>query len=83
MQEDILIQISNKIKEIRKQKNITIQELANKAGVSKGLISQIKNNRTDPSLPVLWNIVHSLNLDLNDFFKEISLKKIITAQAPV
>ena len=53
MQEDVLIQISIKIKEIRKQKNITIQELANKAGVSKGLISQIKNNRTDPSLPVL------------------------------
>ena len=83
MQEDILIQISNKIKEIRKQKNITVQELANKAGVSKGLISQIENNRTVPSLPLPMNIVHSLNLDLNDFFKEISLKKIITAQAPV
>ena len=53
MQEDILIQISNKIKEIRKQKNITIQELANKAGVSKVLKKQKKNNRTDPSLPVL------------------------------
>lgn len=75
MQEDILIQISNKIKEIRKQKNITIQELANKAGVSKGLISQIENNRTVPSLPVLMNIVQSLNLDLNDFFKGISSRK--------
>ena len=69
MQEDILIQISNKTKEIRKQKNITIQELANKAEVGKGLISQIKNNRTVPSLPVLMNIVHSLNLDLNDFLR--------------
>lgn len=75
MQEDILIQISNKIKEIRKQKNITIQELATKAGVSKGLISQIENNRTVPSLPVLMNIVQSLNLDLNDFFNDISSKK--------
>ena len=75
MQEDILIQISNKIKEIRKQKNITIQELATKAGVSKGLISQIENNRTVPSLPVLMNIVQSLNLDLNDFFNDISSKR--------
>ena len=68
----MLIQISNKIKEIRKQKNITVQELANKADVSKGLISQIENNRTVPSLPVLMNIVQSLNLDLNDFFKDIN-----------
>lgn len=75
MQEDMLIQISNKIKEIRKQKNITVQELANKADVSKGLISQIENNRTVPSLPVLMNIVQSLNLDLNEFFKDIIPKK--------
>ena len=75
MQEDMLIQISNKIKEIRKQKNITVQQLASKAEVSKGLISQIENNRTVPSLPVLMSIVQSLNLDLNEFFKDILPKK--------
>jgi transcriptional regulator with XRE-family HTH domain len=74
MQEDLLIQISNKIKEVRTQKNITIQVLAEKAEVSKGLISQIENNRSIPSLPVLMNIILSLNLDLNDFFKNINLK---------
>lgn len=71
MQEDILIQISNKIKEVRKSRNITVQHFANKAKVSKGLISQIENNRTIPSLPVLMNIVHSLDMDLNEFFKDI------------
>lgn len=72
MQEDILITISNKIKEIRKSKKITVQQLADEAKVSKGLISQIENNRTVPSLPVLMNIVHSLKFDLTDFFKDIS-----------
>lgn len=71
----MLILISNKIKDIRKQKNITVQELANKAEVSKGLLSQIENNRTVPSLPVLMNIIHSLNLDMNDFFKDIVAPK--------
>ncbi|MBZ5857462.1 helix-turn-helix domain-containing protein [Flavihumibacter profundi] len=75
MQDNILIQISNKIKEIRKEKNITIQDLANKAQVSKGLISQIENNRTIPSLPVLMKIIDSLDLDLTDFFKDISSPK--------
>lgn len=72
MQDDILIQISNKIKEIRKAQKKTVQQLANEAKVSKGLISQIENNRTVPSLPVLMNIVLALKIDLKDFFEDIS-----------
>ncbi|MBX3253472.1 MAG: helix-turn-helix transcriptional regulator [Chitinophagaceae bacterium] len=75
MQDDVLIQISNKIKEIRKAQKKTVQELATKAQVSKGLISQIENNRTVPSLPVLMNIVLALNIDLKDFFEDISHNK--------
>jgi len=72
MQDEILIQISNKIKGARKSKNATVQELATKANVSKGLISQVENNRTIPSLPVLLAIIRALKLDLNDFFKDIA-----------
>lgn len=75
MQDDVLIQISNKIKEIRKSQKKTVQELANEAKVSKGLISQIENNRTVPSLPVLMNIVLALNVDLRFFFEDISHNK--------
>ncbi|AWO01154.1 XRE family transcriptional regulator [Chitinophaga alhagiae] len=72
MREDIIIQISNKIKEKRKAKGITVQELADKADVSKGLISQIENNRTVPSLLVLVNIIRALDLGMNEFFIDIS-----------
>jgi len=71
MQEDIIIRISNKIKEKRKARGVTLEALAAKAQVSKGLISQIENNRTIPSLQVLLNIIKSLDLDLNEFFNEI------------
>ncbi|QXV67530.1 helix-turn-helix transcriptional regulator [Mucilaginibacter achroorhodeus] len=71
MEDDILIQISNRIKEKRREKNITVQELATKANVSKGLISQIENSRTIPSLIVLIDIVRALDIDLNVFFKDI------------
>lgn len=74
-EEDIIIQISQKIKEQRKAKGITVQELANKADVSKGLISQIENNRTVPSLLVLVNIIRALNLDMNEFFNDINQHK--------
>ncbi len=72
MQEDIIVQISNKLKEVRKDKNITLQELADIAGVSKGMLSQVENNRTIPSLTVFLNIIKSLEIDVNDFFKDIN-----------
>ena len=50
MQEDILFQISNKLKEVRKSKGVTLQEIADEAGVTKSLVSQIENSRTIPSL---------------------------------
>ena len=74
MEEDIVIQISNRIKERRREKNITVQELAVRANVSKGLISQIENSRTIPSLMVLIEIIRALEIDLNEFFKDIRSK---------
>lgn len=71
MQDHTILQISQKIKERRKALGITVQELANRSDVSKGLISQIENSRTIPSLMVLIDIIKSLNVDLNVFFKDI------------
>ncbi|WP_442591300.1 helix-turn-helix domain-containing protein [Pedobacter sp. AW31-3R] len=71
MREDILIQIGTQIKERRKNKGITVQELADKASVSKGLISQIENSRVVPSLMVLIDVIRALDVDLNVFFKDI------------
>ncbi len=71
MKEDVLVQISKRIKEKRKELGITVQELADRASVSKGLISQIENSRTIPSLMVLIDIIGSLEIDLNVFFRDI------------
>ena len=71
MEDDVLIQISNRIKTRRREKNITIQELASRANVSKGLISQIENSRTVPSLMVLIDIIRGLEIDMKVFFKDI------------
>ncbi len=73
MQEDIIIQISKRLKDIRKEKDITLQQLADVAGVSKGMLSQVENSRTIPSLNVLLNLIKSLQVDFNEFFKDINL----------
>lgn len=73
MENEILAQISQKIKSIRKDKNLTLQEVAERAGVTKGLISQIENSRTIPSLLVLMQLIKALEVDLNFFFNDLSL----------
>lgn len=72
MQEDIIVQITTKLKDIRKEKNITLQGLAESAGVTKGMLSQVENNRTIPSLTVFLNIIKSLKIDINDFFQDFN-----------
>ena len=72
MEHEVIVQISNKIKSIRKEKNLTLQDLADRAGVTKGLISQIENSRTIPSLLVLIQIIQALEVDLDSFFAELS-----------
>ncbi|WP_411812497.1 helix-turn-helix domain-containing protein [Chryseobacterium scophthalmum] len=68
---DFIIGIGKRIKDIRKENNLTINELANKANVSNGLISRIENGRTIPSLPVLLDLIQSLDIDASYFFEGV------------
>lgn len=81
MQEDILLQISNKLRELRKAQGITLQDVADNAGVTKSLVSQVENSRAVPSLLVLLNLIKAVGADLNSFFAAIdttaSTEKVI------
>ncbi|MEA1786534.1 helix-turn-helix domain-containing protein [Arenibacter sp. GZD96] len=66
--QDYLIGIGKRIKEIRKENKKTINEIAQKAAVTGGLISRIENGRTIPSLPVLLKIIMALEAEVVDFF---------------
>jgi transcriptional regulator with XRE-family HTH domain len=75
MSNDVILQISNRIKQKRKESKITLQQLAEYVGVTKGLISQIENTRTIPSLTVLLSIIKALNVDLNEFFENLDISE--------
>ena len=84
MNEYILTEIGQKIRKIRKEKGLTVQTVASRAGVSKGLISRIENSRTVPSLPVLIAIIKGLEVSLNAFFGDIdrnSLERVVVRKA--
>lgn len=75
MSEHLLADIGQRLRAVRKEKGMTLAELGDTAGVSKSLLSKIENGRTVPSLPVLLNLISSLDLLPEEFFKGLSFEK--------
>ncbi len=68
--------IGEKIKRLRTEKQLTQEELANRCELSKGFISQLENNLTSPSIATLIDILEILGTNLREFFNEIDDERI-------
>ncbi|MCR5160945.1 MAG: cupin domain-containing protein [Lachnospiraceae bacterium] len=62
--------IGAKLKELRIAKGLTQEELADRAELSKGFISQLERDLTSPSINTLRDILQCLGSDLKDFFND-------------
>lgn len=62
--------IGGKIKHLRRQKGLTLEELASRSELTKGFLSQLERNLTSPSIDSLDDILEALGTNLADFFKE-------------
>jgi transcriptional regulator with XRE-family HTH domain len=69
MSQHLLTDIGLKLRTERKAAQLTLVDLAARAGVSKSLLSKIENGRTIPSLPVLLSLIKSLELLPETFFQ--------------
>ena len=59
-----LLAISQSIRKLRMQQNLTVEQLAKKSGFTKGFISQVENFRSTPSLKALNAISSALGVPL-------------------
>lgn len=71
--------IGENISRIRKEKGLTIRDVATMAGVTPSLISQIENDKANPSLATLMALAKSLNTEVISFFD----RKHDTSASPV
>ncbi|WP_430404722.1 helix-turn-helix domain-containing protein [Fluviicola sp.] len=73
MSNSILPQFGRKIRTIRIEKKLSIQEVADRSEISKGMLSKIENGRSIPSLQVLLSVIKGLGVDIQAFFTGIYL----------
>ena len=62
--------IGEKVRLIRENKGISTVELAQKTGLSNGLVSQIENEQVSPPISTLLKIANGLSTDISFFFQE-------------
>ena len=65
-----LFSIGKKIREMRKEKKLTIYELAKSSGISKSYLSKIERAADPPPLSTLYNIAKALNSSVSDLLGE-------------
>ena len=65
-----LVNISQKIRTVRKKQNMTVAMLAEKSGLSKGFISRLENFRINASIKALVRISDALGISMSDLFSD-------------
>ncbi|GAB4535942.1 MAG: cupin domain-containing protein [Anaerolineae bacterium] len=62
--------VGQRVKELRLQRNLTLEELAERSGCTPGFLSQIERNKAVPSISMLYAIAEALDTRVSDFFPE-------------
>lgn len=58
-----------KIKELRKQKKYSQEQLANLASINKSYISQIENGKTKVSLEIMNKLAKAFEIEIDKLFE--------------
>ena len=69
--------IGKRMKELRVQYGLTQQELADRAELTKGFISQLERNQNSPSIGTLLDIIQCLGTTPAEFFTDAEPEQIV------
>ena len=69
--------IGRRIRQLRIQNGLTLEELASRTELTKGFLSQLERNLTAPSILTLENITEALGTTMSYFFAEEADEQIV------
>lgn len=75
------LKIGEKIRALRLASDLTQEELADRAQLTKGFISQLENDQTSISVDSLEDILKALGVTLSEFFRDSADEKVVFGPA--
>ena len=67
---DSELRLGERLRRLRSSNSLTQEELANRAFLTKGFISQLERDQTSPSIATLKDILDVLGVKMAEFFKD-------------
>jgi transcriptional regulator with XRE-family HTH domain len=71
------LKIGEQLKRLRMTNSLTQEELASRADLTKGYISQLENDATSPSIATLKDILEVVGVSMQEFFSETTEEDIV------
>jgi len=68
--EDLNLVIGENLNRIRNNKKLSLEEVSNFTGVSKSMLGQIENGKTNPTVSTLWKISTGLKVPFSSFIEK-------------
>ena len=69
------MELGEKLKAVRLEKKMTLDDVAKKSSLTKSFISQIELNKTSPSITSLMKVASALGIRITDLFREDDQKR--------
>ncbi len=77
-QHDIMSHLAPRLKEARKTKGLSLDQVAKLSGVSRSMLSQIERGESSPTVATLWNLTRALQVDFAGLMDQSG-----TAESPI
>lgn len=58
--------VAQALRELRRQQGLSLDELAQRSGVSRSMLSQIERDTTNPTVATLWRITQALGVSIDE-----------------
>lgn len=62
--------IAYRVKQLRRERHLTLDQVAERTGVSKTMLSRIESGQSNPTIATLWKIANGFNLSFSSFLEE-------------
>ncbi len=69
--------IGERLRQLRLQRGLTQEDMADRCELSKGFISQVERNLASPSIATLTDMLECLGSSLSQFFSEVKDEKTV------
>jgi transcriptional regulator with XRE-family HTH domain len=81
MPQEIVKRVAVNTRALREQTQLSLSELARRAGISKGALSQLEAGQANPTVETLWALAQAFGVPFSDLIAEPSPPDVVVTRA--